>query len=157
MNILPPSDTKNAMELQIKEERERRSLVLTADGERESAIIKSKGNAAQIILRAEGQKTADIQKAKGKSKAKLLIAQAEAKSIELIKKALEESNATERATDYLIALKYLNSIKNMSYNPNRQNNQNTKVVMIPVESVKGIGQLFGQQKTVNQEKNVLNF
>jgi len=149
MNILPPMDTKNAMESQIKEERDRRSLVLTADGERESAIIKSKGNAAQIILRAEGQKTADIQKAKGKSKAKLLIAQAESKSIELIKKSLENCGSSERSTDYLIATKYLNSIRNLS------NRTNSKVIMVPVESVKGIGQLFGNFKP-NEQKSLFN-
>jgi len=151
MNIIPPSDTKNAMELQIKEERERRSLVLTADGGRESAIIRSKGDAAQIILRAEAQKTADIQRAKGRSKAKLLIAQAEAKSIELIKKALEQCGCTERATDYLIAMKYLRSLRQLSANKN-----NSKIVMVPCESIKGIGQLFSQQK-LTEQKSLFSF
>jgi len=122
MNILPPEDIKSAMEYQIREERERRSLVLSADGERESNIIKSKGTAAQMILRAEGQKTADIQRAKGAAKSKLLLAQAEAKSIELIKKALETSGV--KATEYLITLKYLNALRNLA-------NANSKVVLVP--------------------------
>ncbi len=79
MNIFAPDDIRDAMEKQIKEERERRSSVLRADGDREAAIVSSKGNAAkvcvspisaalcsralirQIILCAEGDKTAQMQ------------------------------------------------------------------------------------------------
>jgi regulator of protease activity HflC (stomatin/prohibitin superfamily) len=48
MNIFAPEDIRDAMEKQIKEERERRSSVLRADGEREAAIVSSKGNAAKV-------------------------------------------------------------------------------------------------------------
>ncbi len=112
MNILPPKDIKHAMESQIKEERERRSNVLQADGERESAIIRSKGNAAKLILKAEGEKTAKIQIAKGIAEAKSLQATAESESIKSIRAALKESGV--RATDYLIASQYLNSLTNVN-------------------------------------------
>ena len=151
MNILPPDDIRSAMEYQIREERERRSLVLNADGERESAIIKSKGNAAQMILRAEGQKTADIQRAKGAAKSKLLLAQAEAKSIEMLKKVLESTGV--KATEYLITLKYLTSLKNLSTN-------NSKVVLVPCESIQGVGNIFSSAQTLPQEQpksNLISF
>jgi regulator of protease activity HflC (stomatin/prohibitin superfamily) len=124
MNILPPKDIKQAMEKQIKEERERRSHVLQADGERESAIIRSKGNAAKLVLKAEGEKTARIQIAKGIAEAKLLLATAETESVKSIRQALKESGL--RATDYLMALQYLNSLNGLN-----ASGKASKVVLVP--------------------------
>jgi len=135
MNILPPSDIKQAMEKQIREERERRSHVLQADGERESAIIRSKGNAAKLVLEAEGEKTANIQRSKGQAEAKLLLATAEAESIKSIKLSLKNSGL--RATDYLITLQYLNALKYMN-----SSGKPTKVILVPSQTLDTIGDIM---------------
>jgi len=136
MNILPPDDIKHAMEKQIREERERRSLVLQADGERESAIIRSKGNAAKLVLKAEGDKTSKIQTAKGLAEAKLLMAGAEA---ECIKKISETVPSGVRATDYLMALQYLASLSRMnSHSP-------AKVVLVPSNTLDSISDIVNTQ------------
>ena len=83
--LVPPDDIKNAMEQQIKAERDRRSIVLKADGERESTIINSRGNAARVVLNAEGERASQILKAKGEAEAKMLAARAEAQSIQAIR------------------------------------------------------------------------
>jgi len=128
MNILPPADIKDAMEKQIKEERERRSTVLQADGERESAIIRSKGDAAQAILYAEGEKTSRIQRAKGIAESKLLLATADAESIKSIQDSLKGSNV--RSTDYMIALQYLNSLYRMT-----ASGKPSKLILVPSDTL----------------------
>jgi regulator of protease activity HflC (stomatin/prohibitin superfamily) len=95
-------------------ERERRSTVITADGNRESAIIRSQGTRAKIVLAAEGEKTANIALAKGQAEARLLTARAEAASIEALRNALRECGARSRATDYLVALRYIQRLKDAS-------------------------------------------
>jgi len=139
MNILPPADIKDAMEKQIKEERERRSTVLQADGERESAIIRSKGDAAQVILYAEGEKTSKIQRAKGVAESKLLLATAEAESIKSIQESLKESHV--RSTDYMIALQYLNSLNRMT-----TSGKASKVILVPSDTLDTIGEIMNTQQ-----------
>jgi len=143
MNILPPADIKDAMEKQIKEERERRSTVLQADGERESAIIRSKGDAAQAILYAEGEKTSRIQKAKGISESKLLLATAEAESIKSIQTSVKGTNI--RSTDYMIALQYLNSLSQIN-----SSGKPTKVIMVPSNTLDSIGDIINVQTQLQQ-------
>lgn len=137
MNILPPADIKSAMELQIREERERRALVISADGERESQIIRSFGDAAQLILNAEGSKTARVQRAKGEAEAKLLLAQAESRGIALLSDALQALGV--RATEYLVALQYMNAFSTMAMSRSKQ----SSVVLVPRESIAGLSDLLG--------------
>jgi len=137
MNILPPADIKQAMEKQIKEERERRSHVLQADGERESSIIRSKGNAAQMILQSEGDKTSRIQNAKGIAEAKILMATAEAESIKSIRSAITDSNV--RATDYLMGSQYLSTINRLSTSSAEKP---STVTLIPTDTLNTIGDLI---------------
>jgi len=148
MNILPPADIKQAMEKQIISERERRSHVLQADGERESSIIRSKGNAAQIILQSEGEKTARIQNAKGTSESKILMATADAESIKAIRNSITDSGV--RATDYLMATQYLNTVNKMT----PKNGKPSSIVLIPSDTLNTIGDLisFKPQKEKSRKK-----
>jgi len=141
MNILPPADIKDAMEKQIKEERERRSTVLQADGERESSIIRSKGDAAQAILFAEGEKTSRLQKAKGIAESKLLLATSEAEAIKSIQESMKGSSI--RSTDYMIALQYLNSLNRMT-----MSGKPSKVVLVPSETLDTIGDIIHAQQEI---------
>ncbi|KAJ6242005.1 hypothetical protein M0813_23007 [Anaeramoeba flamelloides] len=109
-NINPPGDIKQAMEIQITEERERRATVLIADGRRESMIVRSRGSAAKIVLDAEGRKVSQLQQAKGNAEAKKLLAKAEARSITAIREAINVVGV--KATDYLLTIQYLRSLIN---------------------------------------------
>ena len=83
-NILPPKDIQNAMEKQMKAERERREAILRAEGEKKSAILTAEGENQAAILRAEAKKQAQILEAQGKAEAILAVQKATADSIRLL-------------------------------------------------------------------------
>jgi regulator of protease activity HflC (stomatin/prohibitin superfamily) len=97
-NIIPPKDIQEAMEKQMRAERERREQILRAEGEKRAAILNAEGIKEAQVLKAEGEKQAKIlaaeaerealiKEAEGKSEAILKIKEAEAQGIELVKKA----------------------------------------------------------------------
>ena len=86
-NILPPKDIQNAMEKQMKAERERREAILRAEGEKKSAILTAEGENQAAILRAEAKKQAQILEAEGKAEAILAVQKATADSIKLLNEA----------------------------------------------------------------------
>lgn len=90
-NILPPREIQDAMERQMKAERERREKILQAEGEKESQILVAKGEKESKILRAEAEKQSMILYADAVRQQKILEAQGEAESIELVQKALADS------------------------------------------------------------------
>ncbi len=90
-NILPPREIQDAMERQMKAERERREKILQAEGEKKSQILVAEGEKESKILRAEAEKQAMVLHADGVRQQKILEAQGEAESIEMVQKALAES------------------------------------------------------------------
>ena len=86
-NILPPKDIQNAMEKQMKAERERREAILRAEGEKKAAILTAEGENQSAILRAEAKKQAQILEAEGKAEAILAVQRATADSIKLLNEA----------------------------------------------------------------------
>ncbi|MGX8698437.1 MAG: SPFH domain-containing protein [bacterium] len=86
-NILPPKEIQNAMEKQMKAERERREAILRAEGEKKSAILIAEGEKESAILRGEAKKQAAILEAEGQAEAILKVQEATAKGIELINRA----------------------------------------------------------------------
>ncbi len=86
-NILPPHDIQEAMEKQMRAERERRESILKAEGEKKSSILIAEGEKQSAILRAEADKESQIRIAEGEAEAILKINQAEAESIRMIKEA----------------------------------------------------------------------
>ncbi len=83
-NIIPPAEIQDAMERQMKAERERREAILRAEGEKKSAILVAEGEKESAILRAEAAKEAKIREAEGEAEAILRVQTAIAKGIELI-------------------------------------------------------------------------
>lgn len=120
-NILPPREIQDAMEKQMKAERERREKILQAEGEKKSQILVAEGEKESKILRAEADKQAAILKAEAEKQAlilradavrqqKILEAQGEAESIELTQKALADSIVKlneSNPSDGVIAIKGL--------------------------------------------------
>jgi len=142
MNILPPSDIKNVMEQQIREERERRSTVILADGNRESSIVRAQGTRAQTVLRAEAKKTTEIQSAKGVAEARLLAARAEGGSVLALSDALKQVGARTRATDYLVALRYVDRLKATA------DSGPTTVTLLPADTLERLSKVLGDKKVV---------
>ena len=86
-NIIPPRDIQEAMEKQMRAERERREKILQAEGEKKSAILTAEGEKEAMILRANAKKEATIAEAEGKARAMERIYEAQARGIEMIKNA----------------------------------------------------------------------
>ena len=86
-NILPPRDIQDAMEKQMRAERERREKILQAEGEKKSSVLIAEGEKESAILRAEAEKETKIKRAEGEAEALLKIKQAEAEGIRLLKEA----------------------------------------------------------------------
>lgn len=91
-NILPPRDIQEAMEKQMRAERERREKILQAEGEKKSSILIAEGEKESSILKAEAHKEAQIKMAEGEAEALLKMKQAEADGIRLLKEAKADSS-----------------------------------------------------------------
>jgi len=91
-NIIPPRDIQEAMEKQMRAERERREKILQAEGEKKSSILIAEGEKASAILRAEAHKESKIKMAEGEAEALLKLKQAEAEGIKLLKEAKADSS-----------------------------------------------------------------
>ena len=86
-NIMPPKEIQNAMERQMKAERERRESILQAEGEKRSAILVAEGEKESAILRADAKKQAAILEAEGQAEAILKVQEATAEGIRRINEA----------------------------------------------------------------------
>lgn len=101
-NILPPHDIQEAMEKQMRAERERREKILQAEGEKKSSVLIAEGNKESLILQAEASKEAQIKKAEGEAEAILKRSEAEAEAIRKLKEAgADKSVLTLRSFDAL--------------------------------------------------------
>ena len=124
-NILPPRDIQEAMEKQMRAERERREKILQAEGEKKSSILIAEGEKESAILRAEAQKESQIKIAEGEAEAMLKIKEAEAQGLKLLKDAKVDQS--------VLTLKSYETMTNMA------NGQATKLI-IPSD-LKGIATL----------------
>ena len=86
-NILPPKDIQEAMEKQMRAERERREKILQAEGEKKSNVLIAEGEKEAAILRAEAKKETQIKEGEGEAEALIKIKEAEAMGIKLLKEA----------------------------------------------------------------------
>ncbi len=128
-NILPPKEIQNAMERQMKAERERREAILKAEGEKRSAILVAEGEKEAAILRADAQKQSQILQAEGEAEAILKVQNALAEGIRLINAA--------QPSDAVIKLKSLDAFTAAA------NGQATKII-IPseIQSLAGLATAF---------------
>ena len=104
-NIMPPQAIRDAMERQMKAERERRESILRAEGEKKSAILIAEGEKESLILRAEAQRESEIREAEGKAQAIIEVQKAVAEGIKLINEAdPKQGYLTIRSLESLNAL-----------------------------------------------------
>ena len=90
-NILPPRDIQEAMEKQMRAERERREQILKAEGEKKSAILIAEGNKQSVILEAEAEKQSQILRAEAKKEATIREAEGQAQAILAVQQANADS------------------------------------------------------------------
>ena len=124
-NILPPKEIQNAMEKQMKAERERRESILRAEGEKRAAILEAEGEKESAILRADAKKQQQILEAEGQAEAILKVQTATAEGIRLINEATP--------SEAVIKLKAMEAFASAA------NGQATKII-IPseIQSVAGL-------------------
>lgn len=142
-NILPPQDIQNAMEKQMRAEREKREAVLRAEGQKTAAILEAEGAKQSAILNAEAHKEAAIREAEGMRQSKILNAEGEAEAILKVQKAYADSLVMIKeasADEKVLALKSLETLKDIG------NGQATKLI-IPGE-LSGLGSVFAALKEV---------
>jgi len=142
-NIEPPREIQDAMAKQMKAERERRAVVTEAQGTKESAVLEAEGKRDAAIAEAEGEKRATILEAEGTAEARVRIAEAEAEALKRVRGGLNEANPA----NYLIALKYLESLVKMSAG------QATKI-FLPFEASGILGSLGGIREMLRDEETV---
>ena len=137
-NILPPREIQNAMEKQMKAERERRESILQAEGQKASQILVAEGEKQSAILKADAQKQARIMQAEGEATAILKVQQAMADSLKLLNEAAPN--------DQVIKLKALEALEKVA------DGKATKLI-IPSE-IQGLAGLAARAKAVLSDDNV---
>ena len=125
-NILPPKDIRDAMERQMRAEREKREKILLAEGERQSQILKAQGEKESAVLKAEGEKEAQILRAEAEKESKIRIAEGEAKAI-IAKREAEAAGIKAlreaKADDAVLKIKSYEALEKVA------NGQATKLIV----------------------------
>lgn len=140
-NIIPPAEIQQAMEKQMRAERDKRATILQAEGEKQAQIANAEGEKQSKILQAEADKEANIRRAEGLKESQLLeaegkakaieeVAKAQAKAIDMVNKAILESGTNET----VIALKQVEALVEMSKNPAHK-------LILPNESISSLGNI----------------
>ncbi|MDP1878933.1 MAG: SPFH domain-containing protein [Actinomycetota bacterium] len=121
--IDPPKSVQDAMEKQLKAERERRAAILTAEGQKQAAILTAEGAKTAAVLSAEGEATATVLRAEGEAKARVIAAEAEASAVQTIYGGLRAADPQPNE----LAHRYLQAI------PEVAKGDSNKVWIVPAE------------------------
>ncbi len=143
-DINPPEDIRSAMEKQMRAERDKRAQIIEAEGRKRAQILEAEGVKIAAITKAEGLKDAEILKAEGEAKARKIVAQAEAQALQYIAQAVQSQDPT-LSTHYLIAIKYVEALQQMSQG------QNNKIIYLPYEVSSLISSIGSIQDLVKKQ------
>jgi regulator of protease activity HflC (stomatin/prohibitin superfamily) len=132
-DITPPADVQQAMEKQMRAERDRRAQILMAEGSKSAAVLEAEGIRQAEITKAEGAKQSAVLRAEGDAQAMERIAQAQAAALQAVRQGL--SGTQTDAAAYLVAQNYMATLKEMT------SGKDNKVVYIPFEATGVLGAL----------------
>jgi regulator of protease activity HflC (stomatin/prohibitin superfamily) len=135
-DINPPHDIRDAMEKQMRAERDKRAKILTAEAQKQSQILESEGLRDAAINKAEGDKQAQILRAEGDAEARVRIAGGEAEAINRIIEAVKTKGDP---INYLIAVRYVDTLKEMV------SGKDNKTVYLPYEATSVLGSIGGMK------------
>ncbi len=141
-DINPPHDIRDAMEKQMRAERDKRAKILEAEGQKQSQILQSEGLKLAAINKAEGEKQSQILRAEGEAQAKIRTAEGEAEAIQKITQAVASTKGDP--INYLVAIRYIDTLKDMV------TGKDNKVIYLPYEatgvlsSIGGIKEMLGK-------------
>src|SRR5690349_10449181 len=141
--IDPPPSIKDAMEKQMRADRDKRAVILTAEGQRQSAILTAEGNKQAAILNAEGEREARILRAQAEREAAILKAQGEGQAIQTVFQAIHDGQPDQS----LLAYQYLQML------PKIAEGDANKVWVVPSEITKaleGLGSAVGEVSGIPQ-------
>ena len=129
-DIIPPAAIREAMEKQMKAERDRRAMVTEAEGTKTAQILKAEAVRESEIKKAEGMKQAAILEAEGVSEAKIKVAQAEAEAVKIVASTVAQSS---NPASYMISLKYIEALTKMT------EGKDNKIIYMPYEASNVLG------------------
>ena len=129
-DIIPPAAIREAMEKQMKAERDRRAMVTEAEGTKTAQILKAEAVRESEIKKAEGLKRAAILEAEGQAEAKIKVAQAEAVSVKIVANTVAQSS---NPASYMISLKYIEALQSMT------EGKDNKIIYMPYEASNVLG------------------
>ncbi|MCO6482479.1 MAG: SPFH/Band 7/PHB domain protein [Flavobacteriales bacterium] len=144
-DINPPRDIREAMEKQMRAERDKRAQIIDAEGTKRAVILQAEAVQQKQINEAEGQKQAQVLQAEGDAQARIRRAQGEAEAIRLVTEAIRASNGDP--VNYLIAMRYLETLEEMT------SGKDNKVIYIPFEATGVLSSVGGIKDMLQMGKN----
>ncbi len=130
-NITPPRTSRDAMEKQMRAEREKRAMIAESEGERQAKINRAEGERQQAIALSEGERARKINEAEGKAKEILLVAEAQAAGIRKVAEAINEKGGIE-SVNMQLAQQYLNQFGYLA------KTNNTMIIPSDLANVAGV-------------------
>jgi regulator of protease activity HflC (stomatin/prohibitin superfamily) len=116
-DITPPQNVRQAMELQVAAERQKRAEILDSEGKRQSQINIAEGGKREVVLQSEAAMMDQINRAKGEAEAIMAVAKATAESIELVAASIQKSGG-EKAVALKLAEQYIEAFANLAKESN---------------------------------------
>ena len=130
-NITPPRTIRDAMEKQMRAEREKRAMIAESEGERQAKINRAEGEKQEAINLSEGERQRKINEAEGRAKEILLVAEAQAAGIRKVAEAIGEKGGLE-SVNMQLAQQYLNQFGNLA------KTNNTMIIPSDLANVAGV-------------------